>query len=105
MDRTIVKMTTLEEQDEAFCLSLTINEVQRLYKPHELLDESNFPQSLFGTCPFQFLVSDANLKQAQKDFMVKVSDPQRHSALSELAKAIDPTIKAASLAILAKVIS
>ena len=26
MDRTVVKMTTLEEQDEAFCLSLTIDE-------------------------------------------------------------------------------
>ena len=26
MDRTAVKMTTLGEQDEAFCLSLTIDE-------------------------------------------------------------------------------
>ena len=26
MDRTVVKMTTLEEHDEAFCLSLTIDE-------------------------------------------------------------------------------
>ena len=26
MDRTVVKMTTLKEQDEAFCLSLTIDE-------------------------------------------------------------------------------
>lgn len=26
MDRTVVKMTTLEEQDEAFCLSLSIDE-------------------------------------------------------------------------------
>ena len=26
MDRTIVKVTTLKEQDEAFCLSLSINE-------------------------------------------------------------------------------
>ena len=26
MDRTVVKVTTLEEQDEAFCLSLTIDE-------------------------------------------------------------------------------
>ena len=26
MDRTAVKMTTLKEQDEAFCLSLTIDE-------------------------------------------------------------------------------
>ena len=26
MDRTVVKMTTLKEQDEAFCLSLTVNE-------------------------------------------------------------------------------
>ena len=26
MDRTVVKATTLEEQDEAFCLSLTIDE-------------------------------------------------------------------------------
>ena len=35
MDRTIVKMTTMEEQDEAFCLSLTIDE--RL----EVLEELN----------------------------------------------------------------
>lgn len=26
MDRTVVKMTTLKEQDEAFCLSLSIDE-------------------------------------------------------------------------------
>lgn len=26
MDRTIVKMTTLKEQDEAFCLSLSFSE-------------------------------------------------------------------------------
>ena len=26
MDRTIVKVTTLKEQDEAFCLSLSIDE-------------------------------------------------------------------------------
>ena len=26
MNRTVVKMTTLEKQDEAFCLSLTIDE-------------------------------------------------------------------------------
>ena len=26
MDRTVVKMTNLKEQDEAFCLSLTIDE-------------------------------------------------------------------------------
>ena len=26
MDRTVVKMTTLEEQDEAFCLSLSVDE-------------------------------------------------------------------------------
>ena len=26
MDRTVVKMTTLKEQDEAFCLSLSIEE-------------------------------------------------------------------------------
>jgi hypothetical protein len=26
MDRTIVKMTTLKEQDEAFCLSLSVDE-------------------------------------------------------------------------------
>ena len=26
MDRSVVKMTTLKEQDEAFCLSLTIDE-------------------------------------------------------------------------------
>ena len=77
----------------------------RTYKPHELLDEGNFAQSLFGTCPFQFWVSDANLEQAKKDFKVKVAEPQRHSALSELAKAVDPAIKAASLAVLAKMIS
>ena len=77
----------------------------RMYKPHELLDEGNFAQSLFGTCPFQFWVSDANLEQAKKDFKVKVAEPQRHSALSELAKAVDPAIKAASLAVLAKMIS
>ena len=26
MDRTFVKLTTLEKQDEAFCLSLTVDE-------------------------------------------------------------------------------
>lgn len=26
MDRTVVKMTTLKEQDDAFCLSLTVDE-------------------------------------------------------------------------------
>lgn len=26
MDRTVIKMTTLEEQDEAFCLSLSVDE-------------------------------------------------------------------------------
>ena len=26
MDKTVVKMTTLKEQDEAFCLSLSIDE-------------------------------------------------------------------------------
>jgi hypothetical protein len=26
MDRTVVKMTTLKEQDEAFCLSLSVDE-------------------------------------------------------------------------------
>ena len=26
MDRTVVKMTTFDDQDEAFCLSLTIDE-------------------------------------------------------------------------------
>ena len=26
MDKTVVKMTTFEEQDEAFCLSLTVDE-------------------------------------------------------------------------------
>ena len=77
----------------------------RTYKPHELLDEGNFAQSLFGTCPFQFWASDVNLEQAKKDFKVKVAEPQRHSALSDLAKAVDPAIKAASLAVLAKVIS
>ena len=35
MDRTIVKVTTLKEQDEAFCLSLSIDE--RL----KVLDELN----------------------------------------------------------------
>lgn len=77
----------------------------RTYKPHELLDEGNFAKSLFGTCPFQFWVSDANLEQVKKDFKVKVAEPQKHSALSELAKAVDPAIKAASLAVLAKMIS
>ena len=77
----------------------------RTYKPHELLDEGNFAQSLFGTCSFQFWVSDANLEQVKKDFKVKVAEPQKHSALSELAKAVDPAIKAASLAVLAKMIS
>ncbi|MBO4288203.1 MAG: site-specific DNA-methyltransferase [Kiritimatiellae bacterium] len=40
----------------------------RVYKPHELLDEDNFASSLFGTCPFQFWVSEANLGQAKTDF-------------------------------------
>ena len=30
MDRTVVKMTTLEEQDEAFCLSLPVDERLRV---------------------------------------------------------------------------
>lgn len=77
----------------------------RTYKPHELLDEGNFAQSLFGTCPFQFLVFNANLEQAKQDFNVRVAEPPRHSALSELAKAADPAIKAASFAVLANMIS
>ena len=39
-------------------------------------------------------------------FKVKVPPEAKHSALSDLAKrAVDPAIKAASLAVLAKVIS
>ena len=30
MDRTIVKKTTLKEQDEAFCLNLTLDERQKV---------------------------------------------------------------------------
>ncbi|MGN0876339.1 MAG: hypothetical protein ACI4TC_03625 [Kiritimatiellia bacterium] len=74
--------------------------------PYELLDERNFAQSLFGTCPFQFLVASDKLDQAKVSFKVKVPPDAKHSSLSDLAKcAVDPAIKAASLAVFAKVIS
>jgi len=78
----------------------------KTYKPHELLDEKNFAQSLFGTCPFQFLVAEDKLDQARADFKVKIPESAKRSVLSDIAKkAVDPAIKAASLAVLAKVIS
>ncbi|MGN0889471.1 MAG: site-specific DNA-methyltransferase [Kiritimatiellia bacterium] len=78
----------------------------KTYKPHELLDENNFAQSLFGTCPFQFLVAQDKLDQAKADFKVKIPESAKRSVLSDIAKkAVDPTIKAASLAVFAKVIS
>ena len=46
MDRTIVKMTTLKEQDEAFCLSLSIDE--RL----KVLEELNRIGRLAAGYPF-----------------------------------------------------
>ena len=52
------------------------------YKPHELLDERNFAQSLFGTCPFQFLVASDKLDQAKVSFKVKVPPDAKHSSLS-----------------------
>ena len=78
----------------------------KTYKPHELLDEKNFAQSLFGTCPFQFLVAEDKLDQAKADFKVKIPESAKRSVLSDIAKkAVDPAIKAASLAVFAKVIS
>mgnify|MGYP004619356611 CR=1 FL=1 len=78
----------------------------KTYKPHELLDEKNFAQSLFGTCPFQFLVADEKIEQAAKSFKVKIPAAGTHTRLDDLAKTVvDPAIKAASLAVLAKVIS
>lgn len=78
----------------------------RHYKPHELLDERNFAQSLFGTCPFQFLVSEDKIGQAKADFKVKIPESDKRATLSDIAKkAVEPAIKAASLAVLAKVIS
>lgn len=75
----------------------------KTYKPHELLDENNFAQSLFGTCPFQFLVAQDKLDQAKADFKVKIPESAKRSVLSDIAKkAVDPAIKAASLAMLAK---
>ena len=68
--------------------------------PYELLDERNFAQSLFGTCPFQFLVASDKLDQAKVSFKVKVPPDAKHSSLSDLAKrAVDPASKAASLAV------
>lgn len=78
----------------------------KTYKPHELLDEKNFAQGLFGTCPFQFLVAEDKFDQAKVDFKVKIPESAKRSVLSDIAKkAVDPAIKAASLAVLAKVIS
>lgn len=77
----------------------------RTYRPHELLDERNFAQSLFGVCPFQFFVSGEKVKEAETAFHVKIAK-DRHAALSDLAKAvIAPAVKVASLAALAKVVS
>ena len=45
MDRTVVKMTTLKEQDEAFCLSLSSDE--RL----KVLEELNRIGRLAAGCP------------------------------------------------------
>ena len=109
----------IDREEEAICAVLkrfnigsekmgdfVTDKVAKSYKPHELLDERNFAQSLFGTCPFQFLVASDKLDQAKASFKVKVSPEAKHSALSDLAKrAVDPAIKAASLAVLAKVIS
>ena len=82
------------------------DKASKTYKPHELLDEKNFAQSLFGTCPFQFLVAEDKLDQAQADFKVKIPESEKHSVLTDIAKkAVDPAIKAASLAVLVKVIS
>ena len=78
----------------------------RMYKPHELLDERNFAQSLFGTCPFQLLVAEDKLNQAKADFKVKIPESAKYSVLTDIAKkAVDPAIKVASLAVLVKVIS
>ena len=58
----------------------------RHYKPHELLDNRNFSQSLFGTCPFQFLVSEGKIGQAKADFKVRIPDSDKRSTLSDIAK-------------------
>ena len=77
----------------------------RIYKPYELLDERNFPQSLLGTCPFQFWVSDENLEQAESEFKIKIS-AQKHSSFLEIAKkAVEPAIKTASLTVITNLIS
>ena len=109
----------IDREEEAICAVLkrfnigsekmgdfVTDKAAKSYKPHELLDERNFAQSLFGTCPFQFLVASDKLDQAKVSFKVKVPPDAKHSSLSDLAKrAVDPAIKAASLAVLAKVIS
>lgn len=75
------------------------------YRPHELLDEKNFAQSLFGTCPFQLLVADEKIERAKSVFKVSMSETAKHKGLSGLAKnVVNPAIKAASLAVLAKAI-
>lgn len=55
---------------------------------------------------FQFLVADEKIEQAVKSFKVKIPAAGTHTRLDDLAKTVvDPAIKAASLAVLAKVIS
>lgn len=45
MDRTVVKKTTLEEQDEAFCLSLSLDDRLRV------LEELNRQGRIFAGYP------------------------------------------------------
>ena len=57
------------------------------------------------TLPAPLVASD-KLDQAKASFKVKMSPEAKHPALSDLAKrAVDSAIKAASLAVLAKVMS
>lgn len=78
----------------------------KAYEPHELLDEKNFAHSLFGTCPFQLLAADEKIERAAKAFKVEIPTEARHTGLADLAKTvIDPAVKVASLAVLAKAIS
>ncbi len=106
----------IDREEEAICAVLkrfnigsekmgdfVTDKAGKSYKPHELLDERNFVQSLFGTCPFQFLVAEDKFDQAKADFKVKIPESAKRSVLSDIAKkAVDPAIKAASLAMLAK---
>jgi len=51
MDRTVVKKTTLEEQDEAFCLSLSPND--RLRVLEELNRQGRIPGRPFGIVAYE----------------------------------------------------